>query len=465
MRQSLDKLLCISQVRRKTLPVICIWCVYYAYVFLYATWFGFFDISLVSLDASRFQTTLHISLLVSVFLSAIITHGKWRKSVTTLAAVCNVVLSGLLLLIPSLATSIPFAMAQGLFFGVFCFYLLYAFCFYLNRTERIYAIVFSNILFCLFALVPSEYTRQSVPFYILVLVAAAVTLALKLVPYRYEIEKRPEVVFTRDMKITLMLGIIGSFCSTGIVVLTANRDIAIGSADLMPYLYFGGILGALVFFAINLHVRYSTLLNINLSFALTILGVALSLAELSSGAISLFAKGAALTYGMICVYYEVGLYAKQYNSSRYLNYIIAGVGVIGGIAAPSLVASFPIVTSDALFEVCAIISAAMMLSVLCLSPYISTRLIESTEHPTETVEGGNEPSDEVNEEDKTMDIFEGYGFSKRETEVALLLLQGMTMRQISAELNISQSTVNTYCNSIYRKCGINSRTELILKFK
>lgn len=55
--------------------------------------------------------------------------------------------------------------------------------------------------------------------------------------------------------------------------------------------------------------------------------------------------------------------------------------------------------------------------------------------------------------------------SPREMEVCILLLDGYTMRQISAMLNISYSTVNTYYTSTYRKLGVNSRTELIVMFR
>jgi DNA-binding NarL/FixJ family response regulator len=53
----------------------------------------------------------------------------------------------------------------------------------------------------------------------------------------------------------------------------------------------------------------------------------------------------------------------------------------------------------------------------------------------------------------------------REVEVCILLLDGYTIRQISAMLNIAYSTVNTYNTSIYRKLGVNSKAELIVMFR
>jgi len=60
--------------------------------------------------------------------------------------------------------------------------------------------------------------------------------------------------------------------------------------------------------------------------------------------------------------------------------------------------------------------------------------------------------------------FENYGLSPREKDVAVLLLQGLTTRQISSSLGIKESTVSSYCKSLYKKLGINSRVEMFATF-
>lgn len=52
----------------------------------------------------------------------------------------------------------------------------------------------------------------------------------------------------------------------------------------------------------------------------------------------------------------------------------------------------------------------------------------------------------------------------REKQVVLLLLKGMTLRQVAPELGLTFSTVSTYSKNIYKKLGINSRAELFLLF-
>jgi DNA-binding CsgD family transcriptional regulator len=62
------------------------------------------------------------------------------------------------------------------------------------------------------------------------------------------------------------------------------------------------------------------------------------------------------------------------------------------------------------------------------------------------------------------DRFDKYNLSPREKEVLAHLLAGHTLRMVSGCLNIAQGTVNTHANRIYKKIGVNSKTELFLKF-
>ena len=51
----------------------------------------------------------------------------------------------------------------------------------------------------------------------------------------------------------------------------------------------------------------------------------------------------------------------------------------------------------------------------------------------------------------------------RERDLLPLLLAGKKNKEIGEELNLSESTVKFHVNNIYKKCGINSRAELIVK--
>ena len=55
--------------------------------------------------------------------------------------------------------------------------------------------------------------------------------------------------------------------------------------------------------------------------------------------------------------------------------------------------------------------------------------------------------------------------SKRELEVFAQLLTDKTQAQIAEELFITHSSVHFHCKNIYKKLGINSRRQLLIKYK
>lgn len=55
--------------------------------------------------------------------------------------------------------------------------------------------------------------------------------------------------------------------------------------------------------------------------------------------------------------------------------------------------------------------------------------------------------------------------SKREFEVFAQLLTDKTQSQIAEELYISHSSVHFHCKNIYKKLDINSRKQLLIKYK
>jgi DNA-binding NarL/FixJ family response regulator len=55
----------------------------------------------------------------------------------------------------------------------------------------------------------------------------------------------------------------------------------------------------------------------------------------------------------------------------------------------------------------------------------------------------------------------GEGLSERELEILQLMAKGAANKEISAQLNIAQSTVKTHIANIFQKLGVNDRTEAV----
>jgi DNA-binding NarL/FixJ family response regulator len=52
--------------------------------------------------------------------------------------------------------------------------------------------------------------------------------------------------------------------------------------------------------------------------------------------------------------------------------------------------------------------------------------------------------------------------SKRETDVARLVTEGLTNREISAQLGLSPHTIKNYVFRVFEKLGVSTRVELVL---
>jgi DNA-binding CsgD family transcriptional regulator len=60
-------------------------------------------------------------------------------------------------------------------------------------------------------------------------------------------------------------------------------------------------------------------------------------------------------------------------------------------------------------------------------------------------------------------LLASHGLTERETAVTLLLVRGMTAKEIGADLGISQHTVRDHTKAVFEKAEVNSRGELVAK--
>jgi len=66
-----------------------------------------------------------------------------------------------------------------------------------------------------------------------------------------------------------------------------------------------------------------------------------------------------------------------------------------------------------------------------------------------------------NDKNKYNVLKKKHAVSDREIEIIMLLLKGLSYKEIAYDLSISYQTVKTHINNIYRKCNLNSRIHLI----
>ena len=61
--------------------------------------------------------------------------------------------------------------------------------------------------------------------------------------------------------------------------------------------------------------------------------------------------------------------------------------------------------------------------------------------------------------------FENYHLTKREKEILLLLMDGLSYKEISAKCFISIDTLNSHIRKVYTKLNVHSRSEIAARFR
>jgi DNA-binding NarL/FixJ family response regulator len=70
------------------------------------------------------------------------------------------------------------------------------------------------------------------------------------------------------------------------------------------------------------------------------------------------------------------------------------------------------------------------------------------------------PDETITPEEQSADELPSYPLTRREREVADLIGRGLTNRQISAELSVSERTVHNHVRNILHKVGLHSRSQV-----
>lgn len=126
--------------------------------------------------------------------------------------------------------------------------------------------------------------------------------------------------------------------------------------------------------------------------------------------------------------------------------------------------AFAAVASQSVPALAAIVAPAAVMLLFALSAVAYGRLAKKPAPNQKSADA--EPSSPQTSETLTLErrcalYAESYGFTPRQGEVCLLLVEGKSVNDIAEELYISKETVKTHAKSLYAKAGVHSRQELV----
>nr|WP_300094225.1 helix-turn-helix transcriptional regulator [Sedimentibacter sp.] len=452
-------------VRKCNYPYIFIWVVYYAWVVVFTTWWTASPL-IDKVYGIGTRNILHSVNLISSAVFVFVLKREWYTWTAKMGSAFILVGMAAFLLFKNEfpVLSAASAVITGIFLGCVNISILIPFVFILNNTEKFYAVVGSNILISILSMTKDSLGSSFIPgiagAILSFAVLAAGLLAVLFFKEHDELhENKESVEMPSRIYMTLVINCVFAALCKGIAKGMLNSAAATSSMPVMNIYYIGGLVGCILYFTVYKRTRNAIHLAWNITFGSMTMGFLcfsfMSHIEGLTAAFSVF-TGIGSTMGMINMYYILGVIGKKYNSFRYVQLSILFIGICGGLAGVMLGNLIYEVDAFNLSVISSIISAGIMIVFLMMSP-ILTKTYYSDEWA--------EDSQRIEVDNDHMYMFRKYSLSKRETEVCRLLLEGYTLRQISAIISIAYPTVNTYCTSLYRKLKINSRTELFVLFK
>lgn len=452
--------------QKKNLPYMLIWIVYYAWIIVYTTWWATSPLKEQVLSTGMRNIVYTIN-LISCAVFILILRKKWFVKISRIAGWLLVVGMGVILFTENSAIHAVLVPGVGILIGAFSIAILIPFVFALNNTEKFYSIIGSFILIYLLLLVQYYFSfnhvlekmEHIVPLVILIFIAV-ITFFFKKSSISNNITQKETEVPELNPRVYLAM----AFSCMVAILYEVSKGVLNNTADLISntvnaWYYIGGIAGCFVYITVYAYSKKAFLWVSNITFGSIAMGLLCNafIMEIPKMAAAFaFLLGIGSTVGMIHIFYMLTVVAKKYNSMRYLRLSIFFIGVCGGVSGVILGNLVNNSSNSKISFITSIITAALVLIFLMISPVFSSmQYYDTWAKDSEKMEIANE----------VMDIFGQYHLTKREKEVCKLLLDGYTLRQISAILSIAYPTVNTYCTSAYRKLKINSRMELLLLFK
>ena len=457
----------IRGLRKKSFPYVFVWVLYYAWVITFATWWTASPLT-ENVFGSNVRYIMHVANLLSSAAFVFIIRKEWFVKTARVGAMLIIAGMGVFLIVQDARIQLASAVIIAISLGCVNISILMPFVFAFNNTEKLYAVVGSNVLINVISLFMEDEVAASLQSNsklmissVLMIIALSATLFFKNdcfaegVSEKRTDEPRMQVWVYLSLVLNCVFAILCRGAGKGVLNIAAmNSDYRV-----LTLYYLGGVVGCLVYVAVYAFSKKAIHLAWNITFGCLAMGLLLNASSSQApGLAVVFAIlfGISGTMGMINMYYILGVIGKKYNSMRYVQLSILLIGICGGISGVVLGDLITRINTFGVSLIASVVSAAVVLIFLVFAPAFASVYYEDE---------WAKDSKEMDIDNEQLHLFRKYKLSNREIEVCKLLLQGYTMRQIAAILSLAYPTVNTYCTSIYRKLNINSRTELLLVFK
>lgn len=412
------------------------------------------DYSLFGLDA---VTLLCGSYCVGAGILFMLSNKKIISAISKLSAA--IAAAGLLLwlLLPDGTASLGFAMLFMAGIGGCAVSGGYSYAFALNNTERFWGAVLISLFYGLtkiYAGLPLFSPIGLRIFMVLLVAGIAISLALYRIKDFEHVQNRREKGLGPAVWLMMYFFVAMYFIERFFTYMPGTTE---PSLVILSGVF--GVISVLLGIVFQMFLSRSVWMMCNLFFIAMVGSYALMYAPPSS---LLFTTAVSL-HGLQLIGYLAGLYLLGCVLNKFGDFwlfkLIAAVIMPTSVLmylVPDLLEGMPLV----LHATAMVASAILFIIFILLSPCYSNHLFSADwsddfRRPTMS---------EAQKQVKQAEHFDNLNLTPREKEIAALLLQGLTIKQIAVELDIAFDTVKYHMKNLYKKLSIGGRPELFARF-
>ncbi|MBR1746723.1 MAG: helix-turn-helix transcriptional regulator [Clostridia bacterium] len=446
----------IKNVRKTKWASVLYWTVFYTYVFLVATKYFIYEDGTVGYDFSMLTMYQHVALVGSIIVGFLYLKKRDYTLLKRVLGGLAVVLLLLGALFSSVRSHIAYMICLAVLLGQLADLSLLTYIYEMNNAERLYGIVSCHLLVAAVSVFTCFYPRTSAAFYWVIFGLALVAFVACFVEKR---SSAPEVSvrepFQKKLYVPLVLACVGGVSSVFSTIVIMEK-MSYADPNCLYLFYGGASIGAVLYWVIY---RFSPKpASVSLLAGFVCSTICIFTYFLSDGIAESFSAafgGVTFNLSMMNLYYILCNIIKKYDDSRMLRLAPIAANFVGGSIG---------VAATVMLYFAGETAYKVVLS-LCL---VGDVVILATAGLWEKGLSTTAKQEEYVRFDTTLTRAQAYasvGLTEKETEVADLLLEGLSLREIASRLFISENTAKTHRASVYRKMQVSSREEFVEKMR
>lgn len=445
----------LKNVRRWKWTNVVYWALLYAFVSMVATKYYVYEDGLLGMAHGMRLLYQQIALLGSIIVGfAVLRH---RRLETPKRVLC--IVAGVLILFGAFFATVrvhlAYLLVLSVVLGLLSVCSLLTYIYEMNNSERLFGIVLAHLLVAAMGAYCIVYGRDTAEFWWLIFAVCTLAAVISFFEKKdTEWEIAVAETLPKKLYFPLILACIGSMvavCSSMLVMQELSA-----SLPTSRYAFFiGAAVGAVVYLAEYRFFPKPATSTLAAGFALAVIGILCYLAGSATWVMRLAAGfcGATFNICMMNLYYILCNIIRKYKNSNMFR-LAPIVSNFMGIVI--------VVASTAGFFYAGRTAVRIWLA-LCL---VGDVIVLSTSVFWDRGVSATAQQEEYIRFDTTLtraQAYESVGLTEKESEVADLLLEGLSLKEIAAKLFISENTAKTHRSAIYRKMQVGTREELVAK--